>query len=111
MAEILNLLVDYTLSHFEFEEALMEEAHYDQLEEHQLSHKTFAGQIELLHQRFSDGEDIAELLSQILLEWLLNHIKEDDSSYAPAVKQHILGEPPEHHSAWSKSAVRRYFKH
>ncbi|SMF64477.1 hemerythrin [Alteromonadaceae bacterium Bs31] len=111
MGEILNLLVDYTLSHFEFEEALMEEAHYEHLEEHQLSHKTFIGQIELLHQRFKNGENIAELLAQILLDWLLQHIRDDDASYAPIVKQHILGEAPESHAAWAKSAFLRYFKH
>ncbi len=111
ITEILNLLMDYTLSHFEFEEALMEEARYEELEEHQLSHKTFTGQIELLHQRFTNGENIAELLGQVLLEWLLQHIREDDASYAPAVRKHILGESDESLSNWTNKAMQRYFRH
>lgn len=109
--EILSLLVDYTLSHFEFEEALMEEAGYSELEEHQVTHKTFVHQLETFHKRFETGEDIASQLAQMLTHWLLNHIKEDDSSYAPIVKKNILGQAPEYHQNWVKQVTQRYFRH
>ncbi|TVZ38296.1 hemerythrin [Alteromonadaceae bacterium 2753L.S.0a.02] len=110
-AEILTLLVDYTLSHFEFEEALMEQARYASLEEHQVTHKAFIDQIENLHTRFKNGEDIANTLAQVLMNWLLDHIKEDDSSYAACVKENILGQAPENHRNWVQQATKRYFRH
>lgn len=108
--ELLNLLVDYTLSHFEFEEALMEQARYPELEEHQLTHDSFRNQIKTLHHRFQQGEDIAETLGQILWNWLLKHIQEDDASYAPSVRRNILGQEKSHRS-WVAQATARYFNH
>ncbi|WP_185232050.1 bacteriohemerythrin [Teredinibacter franksiae] len=110
ISEILNLLVDYTLSHFEFEEELMEEADYPAIEAHKKSHLLFKKELDHLQQLFNNGEDIAKLLSEMLLNWLLEHIKEDDSSYADCVKHNILERPPQVHQNWVKNATERYFK-
>ncbi|WP_018274028.1 bacteriohemerythrin [Teredinibacter turnerae] len=110
-SEILAMLVDYTLSHFEFEEALMEEAGYRELEEHQLTHRAFVQQLESLHARFKSGEPIASQLAHMLMHWLLEHIKEDDSSYAPIVKENILGKEPDYHLNWVQQMSQRIFRH
>jgi len=110
LSEILTLLVDYTLSHFEFEEALMEEAEFPELVEHQLTHSAFKNQIELLRQRLTNGEDIANVLYDVLKQWLIGHIREDDSSYANCVKDKILKHKLPAHQRWVKQATDRFFK-
>lgn len=91
VALIISELVDYTYSHFAFEEALMEEAGYEALPIHQRSHDAFRLRIEALHDRFGVGEDVAAELAKLLRSWLLHHIRTDDTSYAPVVKQHLAG--------------------
>lgn len=110
VSEVLHNLVDYTYSHFAFEEALMEEAGYPALTEHQFTHRTFIKQIETLKQRFNQGEQVAQELAAMLQHWLLNHIQEDDSSYSSLVKSNILGEHAERHQNWVKKAFQQYFK-
>jgi hemerythrin len=107
--EVLHSLVDYTYSHFAFEEALMEEAGYPDIAEHQLTHQTFSRQIETLRQRFDQGEQVASDLAQMLQHWLLNHILADDTSYSRSIKENILGAGADKHHAWAEKAARRYF--
>ncbi|WP_075184595.1 bacteriohemerythrin [Teredinibacter haidensis] len=109
LAEVLAMLVDYTWSHFEFEEALMEESSYPDLAEHQVTHHAFKNQIEALYRRFKSGENVAPLLADILLNWLLEHIQEDDASYCDCVKKNILGRQDKHNESWIQQATAKYF--
>lgn len=107
---ILMNLVDYTLSHFAFEEAMMEEAGYSDLDVHQITHKTFVQQLELLKSRFEQGEAVATELADMLQSWLLKHIVTDDQSYTDTVKEKILNESPSQHASWVKRATARFFQ-
>ncbi|MFA7552773.1 MAG: bacteriohemerythrin [Spongiibacteraceae bacterium] len=107
---ILASLVDYTLSHFAFEEALMEEAEYPDLSEHQLAHHQFSELIENFKLRFEQGEDVSQQLARVLQHWLIQHIMTEDKCYAELVKQKLLGIEPERHRLWIKNAVSRYFQ-
>jgi len=107
--ELLNLLVDYTLSHFAFEEALMDEAGFEELEEHQVMHAAFSDQIKTLQKRFKSGENIDGPLSEILMEWLTKHIRGDDASYARCVKEKLLHKDRQTHQNWVNKATRKYF--
>ncbi len=89
VARVMGELVDYTYSHFAFEEALMEEAGYEAVPIHRRSHDAFRERIDKLHNRFGVGEDVAAELAEVLRSWLLHHIRSDDSSYAPVVKRHL----------------------
>ncbi|WP_022958084.1 bacteriohemerythrin [Spongiibacter tropicus] len=110
LAVILPNLVDYTLSHFAFEEALLEEVDYPELSEHQLTHQHFAKLIGAMKARFDRGEAIAEELATILQHWLIDHIMSDDQQYAPVVKQRLLGIQPDQQQSWVRQAVSRYFQ-
>ena len=109
MNDVLTCLVDYTLSHFEFEEALMEEVGYQELTEHKLTHDSFRRQIERLKARHDQGEKVAVELSEMLLTWLLKHIMTDDQSYAPQVRKQLLTTPMQEQKNWVRRATERFF--
>lgn len=109
VADVLQNLVDYTLSHFAFEEALMEEAGYREAAEHQLTHHTFVRKLEGIRRRFAGGVDVIDELTDLLQGWLLRHIMSDDTSYVPVVRQKILGEEEQHYRSWTRAALERFF--
>lgn len=109
LAEVLSNLVDYTLSHFAFEEAVLEVVNYPALSEHQRTHRHFAELIAAMKRRFEDGEAIAEDLAIILRRWLLDHIMAEDQQYAPVVRARLLGAQP-HSEGWLQQAFARYFQ-
>lgn len=87
--EVLDELVDYTLSHFIFEESLMEEAGYPFCKAHQKVHQLFTKRVDGFQQRAKSGEDITEELLHVLKAWLVNHIKRDDRDYTASVKANM----------------------
>ncbi len=84
---ILQQLVDYTVSHFAFEEELMEECGYPFKKAHKLVHNLFVRKVASFVSRFENGEDITSELLITLKTWLVNHIKNDDKDYSSVVKQ------------------------
>ncbi len=89
--QVLEDLVDYTQSHFAFEESLQEEAGYKYAKPHQKVHQLFIRRIGEYQERFALGQDITEELHQVLVSWLINHIRRDDADYVGAVKQNMIG--------------------
>ena len=83
---VLEQLVEYTMSHFAFEEDLIEEAGYPFLHAHQKVHRLFEKKVGDFMQRHELGEDVSRQLLTLLRTWLVNHIKRDDGDYAEAVK-------------------------
>ena len=77
-AVVLEELVDYTLSHFAFEEELMEESGYTFGPAHKRVHEMFVRRVSEYRMRFEAGEDIAGELKGMLARWLFNHIRGDD---------------------------------
>jgi hemerythrin len=86
LAEVLDELVDYTLSHFAFEETLMEEAGYPFIKAHKKVHQLFTKRVDAFQQRSKAGEDVTEELLHVLKAWLVNHIKRDDKDYSEIVR-------------------------
>lgn len=84
--QVLEQLVDYTLSHFAFEESLMEDAGYRFVNAHRRVHEVFTKRIADYQRRFAAGEDIGAELQKTLQTWLLNHIRNDDNDYADDVR-------------------------
>lgn len=91
MKQVLDDLVDYTQSHFAFEESLQEEAGYKYAKPHQKVHQLFIKRINAYQERFTRGEDITDELHQVLVTWLINHIRRDDADYVGSVKQNMIG--------------------
>ena len=89
IAHVIGELVDYTLSHFTFEESMQEEAHYPFLKAHKKVHDLFVKRVAEYQERFKLGEDISEELNNLLVTWLYNHIKRDDADYVESVKKNL----------------------
>jgi len=109
IARVFEDLIDYTYSHFEFEEALMEEAGYDALTIHQSTHKAFRSKVDQLKTRFSQGEQVARDLVDLLKTWLLEHIMHDDQSYSSLVKEKMPRIQKQQSGNWISSAIKRFF--
>ncbi len=108
--EVLINLIDYTLSHFAFEESLMEEAHYNAANIHKQTHDAFRNKISDYQQRHAKGERVTDELFQLLNIWLMDHIAEDDSSYVPVVRENIPGINTNQKQGWIKSKISEFFK-
>ncbi|MDD2884224.1 MAG: bacteriohemerythrin [Dechloromonas sp.] len=88
--EVIDACVDYTLSHFAFEESLQEEAEYKYCKPHKKVHELFTRKVAEYQQRVSMGDDVADELHGMLSRWLVNHIKRDDADYVAAVKANMV---------------------
>lgn len=84
---VLNELVDYTLTHFAFEEELQERANYPFLKAHKRVHEIFTRRVAEYQKRAAAGEDVAPELLSTLKIWLVNHIKGDDADYVDSVRK------------------------
>ena len=89
LMEVLDGLVDYTISHFAFEETLMEEAGYAFIKAHKKVHVLFCRRIEEYCNKAKAGQDVTDELLHTLQTWLINHIKHDDRDYSPVVKANM----------------------
>ena len=90
MAIVLFDLINSTLAHFQYEEALMEQAKYPLLEPHRRVHKNFIDKLMALHEKLQTMEttdDIAVLLIDSLDGWLFRHIRINDKGYTNSVNE------------------------
>lgn len=88
LGEVINETVDYTLSHFAFEESMIEEAGYMFSGPHKRVHELFTRRVGEFQARFEAGEDVANELHGMLSRWLFNHIRNEDHGYVDAVKSY-----------------------
>lgn len=89
VGSVVTEMVDYTISHFAFEESLMEDAQYKFYNAHKRIHGLLIQRAGEYKERFASGEDIADELYDVLNRWLYNHIRNDDRAFAPAVKKRL----------------------
>ena len=110
VAEVIDELVDYTLSHFAFEEELMEEAGYPFCAAHKRVHEVFTKRVSEYRMRFQAGEDVVDELKSMLSRWLFNHIRNDDKAYSEQVRQHLDRFSRQHQQGnWLTRTVQRLF--
>lgn len=107
--DVLNNIIDYTQSHFTFEESLQEEAGYKYRVPHKRVHDLFIRKIETYRERFLAGDGIEEDLHQLLCNWLINHIRHDDGDYVSAVKESMMGIIKEREQKKGKNWFARFF--
>ena len=111
IGQVLNELVDYTLSHFAFEESLQEDAGYRFAKPHKAIHDLFVRRVAKYQERYAGGEDVAEQLHGMLTTWLIHHIKRDDASYVADVKTSIASlVEDKKETGWLSRALGRFFK-
>jgi hemerythrin len=106
---VIDDLIDYTYSHFAFEEALMEEADYDSLPIHRKTHEAFCSRIEDFKRRAQSGEAVEGPLAELLRTWLLGHIMSDDTSYAELVRRKMPRIRRQDQGSWLDKTIRRFF--
>jgi hemerythrin len=85
VSKVIDSLVGYTVSHFNYEERLLEEVNYPFLKAHKNVHAIFIKRLSDYQERFKLGEDIANELNLMMFNWLFGHIKHDDMDYVSIV--------------------------
>ncbi|MDV7212464.1 bacteriohemerythrin [Azotobacter beijerinckii] len=107
---VIEALVDYTVSHFAFEESLMEEAGYPFSRAHKRIHDLFIKRVYDYRARYAVGEDVAGELQDLLSRWLFSHIKEEDASYVGAVRMQMQSLAGDRSSGgWLSRSMKRFF--
>ena len=89
VSEVLSGLVDYTITHFTFEEDLMAKSGYPLSDSHKKVHEAFIAHINNYVKQHEAGVDVTRKLMSELQVWLTSHIKNDDKDYSPYVKKSL----------------------
>lgn len=85
--QVIDELINYTRTHFAFEETLMKDANYEFFAAHQRVHELFTARVMRYKRRFDHDENVAPELYNLLKRWLINHIQHDDQNFASVVKR------------------------
>jgi hemerythrin-like metal-binding protein len=81
--EVLQELVQYTITHFAAEEALLRRNGYPQLSVHEAEHQALRAKLEVFQKECAIGNrDMPGKLLMFLIHWLKGHISRTDSRYA-----------------------------
>ena len=107
--QILDNIIDYTQSHFTFEESLQEEAGYNYRVPHKRVHDLFIKKIESYRDRFEMGQSIEGELHEVLSQWFINHNQRDDADDVGAVKENMMGIIKENEKKKGKVWFARFF--
>lgn len=84
-------LIDITRNHFRYEERLLENHGYGELEAHRAEHAALLLQAEELRARLGNGTlEFSSHVMALLKDWLINHILEEDGNYVA----HLMQERP-----------------
>ena len=79
----LDELVDYTRTHFRYEEGLMEQNGYPEFEPHRCEHERMIARVEdVLEAYRQDQEGAMQNAIEFLKAWLINHINGTDKQYS-----------------------------
>lgn len=100
-------MVDYAISHNNFEETLMERAGYPELAAHREAHDKFRERANVYVTRLENKADPFKLAEQVrvfLGLWLISHVKQDDRDYAPFVRKSLKA------NSSILSSISRFFK-
>ena len=114
--EVLEGLIDYTKSHFSFEESLMNQADYAHFEAHRQTHEAFIKRIDFFKERYENGEDISKQLMDELQIWWTHHIQSEDKAYQKIVtemlakKEIVAASESTAQSKWLQALKTKFFK-
>ena len=108
-SHVITALIDYTLSHFAFEESLLEEAGYPQHAEHVHAHDAFRNRIFDFRDRAAHGEDVAGELLELLRGWLFEHIAHEDARYVALVSAQMTRLEQREQGGWIRGQLKRWF--
>ncbi len=79
-------LAQYTREHFEYEEALMAQWGFPDLDEHRAIHAELAAKVDGMWSAIETGEEVVTgPLVELLQTWIVQHINEEDVRYKALV--------------------------
>ncbi len=79
----LNNLLEYTQTHFQDEEALLEKTNYPHLAAHQQMHRTFVMKVQALQSLTKTGKRAHSMqVLTLIRDWLTHHIQKADKQYS-----------------------------
>lgn len=107
VADVLSACVDYTVTHFAYEEQLQRDAGYEFLDVHRKVHTLFTQRITEYQRRLRAGDDIGDELHDMLGRWLINHIRLDDADYVGAVRIHQAAQQKQNKVKSSKGFINK----
>ncbi len=86
---VLRELVDYTHTHFAYEEKLFQEHGYPAKGEHEQAHVALKAQVVAFGEAFETGKaSLSADLFMFLRNWLNGHIRGSDRRYGPFLREH-----------------------
>jgi hemerythrin-like metal-binding protein len=86
--QLLNELIQYTLTHFSDEEKFMESIGYPGINEHKMQHKWLVTRVTEFKAEFDAGTGkIDQKILIFLKSWIMNHIQSDDIKYGNHANQ------------------------
>lgn len=85
VSTVLGGLINYTVSHFAFEEDMLEQHNYALIGAHKKVHEAFINRINKYKDDHDKGKNVALALSGELQIWLSSHIKNEDADYVNSV--------------------------
>ncbi len=95
-------LFDYCVSHFSFEESLMQEHGYKHIEGHRRVHNSFTNSIKRYKSDWNQGKDISRKLLNDLKIWLISHIQKEDQFYAEDIRNKL-------NKSWISKMLGKFF--
>lgn len=85
--EVFADLAEYVNQHFKYEEGILSRFSYPEFKQHQKEHQRFVKRMLGYRRLFSDEPDKAyKDAVKYSSQWLVKHVREDDSRYAPFVR-------------------------
>jgi hemerythrin len=92
LAEVLEGLLEFTITHFDLEEELMEKAGYPFLKAHKMMHETLMKRLADIRTRAINKENIIPELQTFLESYLTNHVINSDHDYVESANKILIDE-------------------
>lgn len=85
LSKTLTGLVDYTVTHFNYEEKLFAQTAYSESASHKKEHENLKREVLSIQEKMRQGITSAQAMQilEFLKKWLVNHIQGSDKKYGP----------------------------
>ena len=82
MTELIDKMRSYANMHFIFEEALMKEHGFPEIEHHKFKHAKFNNEVDTFKKKQFEKTNLSQIFV-FLSRWLTTHIMNEDMQYTP----------------------------
>jgi len=89
---VINDLMQYAMTHFEYEESVLAQCHYPELDAQKSSHLEFIAKMTAFIEAAMNDQLEKSKVADFVLKWLIVHVLVSDMKYRSAVMQWQHGE-------------------